>query len=89
MDREYRELLLQEMRLGDAAEACRPFLLPWLESSQASLLTRLSSPSTADELKYLNAAAVVLEDLKRSLLNEIEAGRAARGEFRRGEGLDS
>jgi hypothetical protein len=41
---EYREQLLEEMRLGDRAESVKPYLLPWLESSQAELLNRLSLP---------------------------------------------
>jgi len=88
LEPEYREQLLEEMRLGDRAESVKPYLLPWLESSQAELLNRLSLPLGPEELRMLNATAVVLAHLKGSLLNDCAIGAAARREFRESEGVD-
>lgn len=85
---EYRDSLLAEMRLGDRAEAVKPYLLPWLESSRKALFDRLCQPATPDELRLMNAMAILLSGLQIQLENDIDSGRFARGEFRHAEGLD-
>ena len=88
MEMEYRELLFQEMRLGEKAELVRPYLQPWLDASRRRLLDRLAAPLPRDELIWLNAMAVMLGDLESSMANDIAAGDSAREEFRRDEGVD-